>query len=72
MAFEFHQVQCLCLVYVDGGGTHETQKLQFIVTSAGLFHFDRLGVRNLLAVESNKESPYYEQILISLKGANSL
>ena len=42
MAFEFHQVQCLCLVYVDGRGTHETQKLQFIVTSAGLFHFDTL------------------------------
>ena len=26
------------------------------------------GVRNLWTVESNKESPYYEQILISLKG----
>ena len=45
--FEFHQVQCLCFVYVDGREAHGTQKLQFIVTSAGLFHFDKLLVSKI-------------------------
>ena len=33
------QEQCLCLVYVDGREARGTQKLQFIVASAGVVPF---------------------------------